>query len=62
VIARLMGGARIGRLMVLTEEAGRQPPVAFSRAFAAGASAPTPIEAGEDKLTVTVTARFELIQ
>jgi hypothetical protein len=56
------GGARIGRLMVLTEEAGRQSPVAFSRAFAAGAPAPTPIEAGEDKLTVTVTARFELTQ
>jgi uncharacterized protein YggE len=56
------GGARIGRLMVLTEEAGRQPPIAFSRAFAAGAPAPTPIEAGEDKLTVTVTARFELTQ
>jgi uncharacterized protein YggE len=48
--------------MVLTEEAGRQPPVAFSRAYTAGASAPTPIEAGEDKLTVTVTARFELTQ
>ena len=56
------GGARIGRLMVLTEEAGRQMPVAFSRAFAAGAPAPTPIEAGETKLTVTVTARFELTQ
>jgi uncharacterized protein len=56
------GGARIGRLMVLTEEAGRQMPVAFSRAFAAGAPAPTPIEAGEDKLTVTITARFELTQ
>jgi uncharacterized protein YggE len=56
------GGARIGRLMVLTEEAGRQPAVAFSRAYAAGAVAPTPIEAGEDKLTVTVTARFELTQ
>ena len=53
-------GAKIGRLMVLTEEAGRQPPIAFSRAFAASAPAPTPIEAGEDKLTVTVTARFEL--
>ena len=46
--------------MVLTEEAGRQPPVAFSRAYTAGAAAPTPIEAGEDKLTVTITARFEL--
>jgi uncharacterized protein len=56
------GGARIGRLMVLTEEGGSRPPVAFSRAYAAGAAAPTPIEAGEDKLTVTVTARFELNQ
>jgi uncharacterized protein YggE len=56
------GGARIGRLMVLTEEVGPQPPVAFSRAYAAGPAAPTPIEAGEDKLTVTVTARFELTQ
>ncbi len=56
------GGARIGRLMVLTEEAGRQPPIAFSRAYASAAAPPTPIEAGEDKLTVTVTARFELIQ
>ena len=56
------GGARIGRLMVLTEEPGRPPPIAFSRAYAASAPAPTPIEAGEDKLTVTVTARFELTQ
>jgi hypothetical protein len=56
------GDARIGRLMVLTEEPGRQPPVVFSRAYTANASAPTPIEAGEDKLTVTVTARFELTQ
>lgn len=56
------GGARIGRLMVLTEEPVRQPAVAFSRAYAAGAAAPTPIEAGEDTLTVTVTARFELTQ
>jgi uncharacterized protein YggE len=56
------GGARIGRLMVLTEEAGGQMPVAFSRAYAKGGSSPTPIEAGETKLTVTVTARFELAQ
>jgi uncharacterized protein YggE len=55
------GGGRIGRLMVLTEEAGRQAPIAFSRAFTA-AAAPTPIEAGEDKLTVTINARFELTQ
>ena len=56
------GGARIGRLMVLTEEGGSGPPVAFSRAYAAPAPAPPPIEAGEDRLTVTVTARFELTQ
>jgi hypothetical protein len=56
------GGARIGRLMVLTEEPGRQPPVAFSRVYAASAPTPTPIEEGEDKLAVTVTARFELTQ
>jgi uncharacterized protein len=56
------GGARLGRLMVLTEEASGQMPIAFSRAYAKGASAPTPIEAGETKLTMTVTARFELIQ
>jgi uncharacterized protein len=56
------GGARIGRLMVLTEEADRQPTVAFSRVYASPAPPPTPIEAGEDQLTVTVTARFELTQ
>ena len=56
------GGARIGRLMVLTEEVGGQMPIAFSRAYAKGASAPTPIEAGETKLSVTITARFELTQ
>jgi len=56
------GGGRIGRLMVLTEEAGRQPPMAFSRAYTAAAAAQTPIEAGEDKLTVSVNARFELTQ
>ena len=56
------GGATIGRLMVLTEEAQLPRPVAFSRAYTTAAAAPTPIEAGEDKLTVTVTARFELTQ
>jgi uncharacterized protein len=56
------GGARLGRLMVLTEEANRQPAVAFARAYVSGAPAPTPIAAGEDRLTVTVTARFELTQ
>jgi len=55
------GGANLGRLMTMTEEAGPRAPVAFvSRAYAQAAAAPTPIEAGEDKLTVTVTARFEL--
>ena len=53
--------AKIGRLLVLTEEPGRPPIVPFPRVFAiAAAAAPTPIEAGQDKLTVTVTARFEL--
>jgi uncharacterized protein YggE len=57
------GGAKIGRLMQLTEEPGAQPPVAFAaRAYAQGAAAATPIEAGEDKLRVIVTARFELTQ
>jgi uncharacterized protein YggE len=56
-------GARIGRLIVLTEEPGRPPIVSFPRAYAAPAAfAPTPIEAGEDKLTVIVTTRFELTQ
>lgn len=57
------GGTQIGRLMVLTEEAGPQSPVAFSaRAYTPGGAATTPIEAGEDKLRVTITARFELTQ
>ena len=56
------GGGRIGRLLVLTEEAGRQPPMAFSRAYSAAAAAPMPIEAGEDKLTVSINARFELTE
>jgi hypothetical protein len=48
--------------MVLTEEPGRPPIVSFPRAYAAPTFAPTPIEAGEDKLTVIVTTRFELTQ
>ena len=55
-------GPRIGRLMVLTEEPSRAPIVSFPRAYTAPAFAPTPIEAGEDKLTVIVTTRFELTQ
>jgi uncharacterized protein YggE len=54
------GGARIGRLTVLKEEAARQPAVVFFPRL--HCLTPTPIEAGEDKLTVTVTARFELTQ
>lgn len=57
------GGAKIGRLMELTEEAGVQPPVGFAaRAYAPSGAAATPIEAGEDKLRVIITARFELTQ
>jgi uncharacterized protein len=55
------GGVRIGRLMELTEEGGARPVAFAARAYQA-AAAPTPIEAGEDKLTVTVRARFELTQ
>jgi uncharacterized protein YggE len=48
--------------MVLTEDGGvRQLPMAFSR-VSATAPPPTPIEASEDKLTVSVNARFELTQ
>jgi uncharacterized protein YggE len=57
------GGAQIGRLMELSEETAAQPPVALAaRAYAPGGAAATPIEAGEDKLRVTITARFELTQ
>jgi uncharacterized protein YggE len=49
--------------MQLSEETGAQPPVAFAaRAYAPGGAAAAPIEAGEDKLRVTITARFELTQ
>ena len=61
-IYALAGGAKIGRLMELTEEAGARPIAFAARAYAPAAVAPTPIEAGEDKLTVTVRARFELTQ
>ena len=61
-IYALAGGAKIGRLMELTEQPGARPVAFATRAYAAGAAAPMPIEAGEDKLTVTITARFELTQ
>jgi uncharacterized protein YggE len=57
------GGAKIGRLMVLTEQGSPSPAQFSRRAYTpAVAAAPTPIEAGEDKLTVTITAQFELTQ
>jgi uncharacterized protein len=57
------GGAKIGRLISLSEQPGasRVPFARFASAQAVGA-APTPIEAGEEKLTVTITAQFELTQ
>jgi len=57
------GGARVGRLMQLTEQTGAQP-MQFARGAyvqSAAGAAPTPIEAGEDRLTVSVTALFELL-
>ena len=56
------GGARIGRLMTLTEQSAPSP-VRFARAYAQSAAAvATPIEPGEDRLTITITAQFELTQ
>ena len=55
------GGARIARLLSLTEEGGATP-MPMARAYAKMADAPTPIEPGSDKLTIMVTARFELTQ
>jgi uncharacterized protein YggE len=63
--SRLAGaaGAKIGRLMDLTEQVGSQSVPFPRRVYAANATmAPTPIETGQDKLTVSVTARYELIQ
>jgi uncharacterized protein YggE len=54
------GGARIGRLMTLTEEASPGPVAFAARNYSQGAAAPTPIEPGQNKLQVTITARFEL--
>lgn len=55
------GGARVGGLLSLVEEGGGGP-VPVAKAYATPMRASTPIEAGEDRLTVSVTARFELIQ
>jgi uncharacterized protein len=56
-------GAKIGPLVRLSDQAGAQPPPFPRAAYARAASAaPTPIEPGEDRLTVSVTARFELTE
>lgn len=55
------GGAKIGRLLSLTEESGSSP-MPMGRVFAKMSAAPTPVEPGRDTLTVIVTARFELLQ
>lgn len=52
-------GAHLGRLMWLTEQGGARPPV-FARTVFVQSAAPTPVEPGEDRLTVSVSARFEL--
>ncbi len=57
------GGAKVGRLMQLSEQGGSVPTVFPRAAYAQrAAAAPTPIEAGEDRLTVSITARFELTE
>ncbi len=56
-------GSKIGRLMELSEQVGGSPRPFPRGVYAAEAmAAPTPVEAGQDKLTVTLTARFELTQ
>ena len=56
-------GSRIGRLMELSEETIGRPSPYPARVYAqTAASSQTPDEPGSDKLTVTVTARFELTQ
>ena len=56
-------GSRIGRLMELSEETIGRPSPYPARVYAqTAASSQTPVEPGSDKLTVTVTARFELTQ
>jgi uncharacterized protein YggE len=56
------GGAKIGRLMELTEEPGARPVAFAARTYAAqgAAAVPPPIESGEERLVVAITARFEL--
>ena len=55
-------GAKIGRLLWLTEDtgAGSMPTPRMYAARMADAAPPTPVEPGQNRLTVSVTARFEL--
>ena len=55
-------GAKVGRLMWLTDQTSPAPIAFARRGSMQAAAASTPIEPGEDKLTVTVSARFELTQ
>jgi len=52
-------GAKVGRVLSLTEEASAAPRPFAARVLAQAAA--TPVEAGQEKLTVTIGARFELI-
>ena len=54
-------GAEVGRLVSLSEEGGGGfAPMATTRVYAQAAVAPTPIEPGQDRLTVRINAQFEL--
>ena len=53
-------GAKVGRVLSLTEETSALPRPLAARVFAQNTAAPTPVEPGQDKLTVTIDARFEL--
>ena len=52
--------AKVGRVLSLTEETSALPRPLATRVFAQNTAAPTPVEPGQDKLTVTIDARFEL--
>ena len=56
------GGARLGRLMGLTDQASPQPSFVGRAYVTAAKAAPMPIEAGQDKLSVSVSTRWELIE
>ena len=55
-------GVKVGRLVELSEETGGGPRPFPQRAYASARAAATPIEPGQDKVTVAISARFELIQ